>query len=159
MNEERSQRKTKQNADVAKMSRQIKGDRKQRNRFTWETQNTWSFVGVCDRFVHVLDCPCPMCSHSAMHKWQQNVQRFEILLHSIRCFLFVCSVMSKIVRAEWFCYWLLLSLAFVVDVTGRKNGKHSRKYSMLSNSPNGNDLDNDLSLWIDESQVKRFSGK
>lgn len=67
--------------------------------------------------------------------------------------------MSKIVRAEWFCYLLLLSLVFVLDVNGRKNGKHSRKYSMISNNQNDNDLDNDLSLWIDESQVKRFSGK
>lgn len=30
---------------------------------------------------------------------------------------------------------------------------------MISNNQNDNDLDNDLSLWIDESQVKRFSGK
>lgn len=70
--------------------------------------------------------------------------------------------MSKMIRIEWFCYLLLLlSLMFAVDVKGRKNGKHSRKYSMISNinNQNDNDLDNDLSLWIDESQVKRFSGK
>lgn len=119
---------------------------------------------------HMIVCPCICSVHTCFgfpmsHVFTQcTVQMtakrstFKILLHSIRSF-FVCSVMSKIVRTEWFCYLLLLSLAFVVDVTGRKNGKHSRKYSMISNNQNDNDLDNDLSLWIDESQVKRFSGK
>lgn len=48
---------------------------------------------------------------------------------------------------------LLIALILINDVAAEKHRKHSRKYSLFP------DYDNDLSLWIDEPQVKRFSGE
>lgn len=49
---------------------------------------------------------------------------------------------------------LLLAMVFLAsNVLARQNHQHARKYSTYP------DYDNDLSLWIDEPQVKSFSGK
>lgn len=48
---------------------------------------------------------------------------------------------------------IVASIFLVSNVLARQNHQHARKYSSYP------DYDNDLSLWINEAQVKRFSGK
>lgn len=50
-------------------------------------------------------------------------------------------------------YLIIGSLFLASNVIARQNHQHGRKYSPYP------DYDNDLSLWIDEAQVKIFSGK
>lgn len=50
-------------------------------------------------------------------------------------------------------YLIVGAIFLVSNVLARQNHQHARKYSTYP------DYDNDLSLWINEAQVKRFSGK
>lgn len=50
-------------------------------------------------------------------------------------------------------YLIVATIFLVSNVLARQNHQHARKYSSYP------DYDNDLSLWINEAQVKRFSGK
>lgn len=50
-------------------------------------------------------------------------------------------------------YLIIDAIFLASNVIARQNHQHGRKYSSYS------DFDNDLSLWIDEEQVKIFSGK
>lgn len=50
-------------------------------------------------------------------------------------------------------YLIIGSLFLASNVIARQNNQHARKYSPYP------DYDNDLSLWIDEAQVRIFSGK
>lgn len=47
----------------------------------------------------------------------------------------------------------ITSIILASNVIARQNQQHGRKYASYP------DYDNDLSLWIDEEQVKIFSGK
>lgn len=50
-------------------------------------------------------------------------------------------------------YLVIAAIFLVSDVLARQNHQHARKYSSFP------DYDDDLYLWIDEEQVKLFSGK
>lgn len=59
--------------------------------------------------------------------------------------------MNEILQRISIFYLIALSTILISDVCTRQHRQHHQKYS----NP---EYDNDLSLWIDEQQVKRFSG-
>lgn len=103
-------------------------------------------------------CGCGAMCFAMQYFWQINVQIggllsklciIRVFKHFTQFFLLQISFIPEM-RIR---YILFVSLIIISDVIAGKHRKHSRKHSLFP------DYDNDLSLWIDEPQVKRFSGK
>lgn len=69
------------------------------------------------------------------------------------CFLEFLASRMYTVQYMISIYLITCAIFLASNVIARQNNQHSRKYSSYP------DYDNDLSLWIDEEQVKIFSGK
>lgn len=62
--------------------------------------------------------------------------------------------MNQVLQKISIYYLIFITTILITNVQSRQHHQHSRKYSPYADS----ECD-DLSLWIDEQQVKRFSGK
>lgn len=97
----------------------------------------------------------PYCSlhNRPIYSLEFHANDLTILFLFLFVFLFdLASRMKKF--QQMISVYLLLGMIFLaLNVLARQNHQHARKYSTYP------DYDNDLSLWIDEPQVKSFSGK